>query len=138
MSTTLDDILCAPSPHFGCLCSATLVATSANASLELWAQPAHATFAPSQPGVLALLPYRPLYVGETITVSLVANNPVPTGLTGFTIPLMFDSNYLQLSGAHTASLWLPPPSVPTRSVSGSRMVVTLSSTARAAGAQNNL
>lgn len=106
------------------------VATSAAADVHLQATPAAPAFSPSIPGLLVTLPYRPLHYGETIKVSLEAVNPLVLGLTGFVVPLRFDSQRLQLTRAVASNLWLPV-AVNLRGVQGSFDVVELSVAGRA-------
>lgn len=51
------------------------------------------------------LPYRPVYYGETITVTIVAANPTPTPLSRFSVPLRWNSNVLTYVSASAGPLW---------------------------------
>eukprot|EP00775_Hariotina_reticulata_P010661 gene10661-10820_t len=108
------------------------VAVSAAAAVTLRAPPSPAAFAPSSPGLLVTLPYRPVYAGETFKVTLQAVNPLMQGLSGFTVPLRYDRRILELRTINTSSLWLPAVVSP-RPVAGYEEVREVAVADRAAG-----
>lgn len=102
------------------------VAAAKLSGLQLVAPPTIAAFTPtSQPGVLVTMPYRPVYFGETIKVSLQAVNPLMQGITGFTLPLRYDKTSLEFREARSADLW-QQAAVTTRADGGNFELATLS------------
>jgi hypothetical protein len=51
------------------------------------------------------MPYRQVYAGEVITVSVQAVNPLMQGITGFTLPLQYDKALLEFREARSGDLW---------------------------------
>lgn len=90
------------------------------------APPVIAAFAPtSQPGLLVMMPYRFVYFGEVIKISFLAVNQLMQGLTGFTLPVRYDTTTLQLREASSAALW-QQVSVTTRPDGGTSAVTIMS------------
>lgn len=84
----------------------TQVAAADASGLQLAAPPTILAFTPtSQPGVLVTMPYRPVFFGETIKVSVQAVNPLMQGVAGFTLPLRYDRTLLEFREALSADLW---------------------------------
>lgn len=89
-----------------CICRNAQAATAEIPGLQLLAPPAIPAFTPSsQPGVLVTMPYRQVYAGETIKVTLQAVNPLMQGITGFTLPLRYDKTILEFREARSGDLW---------------------------------
>lgn len=117
------------------LCRTTQVASAEVSGLQLLAPPTIPAFAPSsQPGLLVTMPYRSVYFGETVKVSLQAVNPLMQGLTGFTLPLRYDKTLLELREVRSGELW-QPAAVTTRADGGNFEVTVLS--AGRSGAQGD-
>lgn len=110
-----------------CLVRRTAEAASTDVSgLQLLAPPVIPAFTPtSQPGVLVTMPYRTVFFGETVKVSLQAVNPLMQGVTGFTLPLRYDKTLLEFREARSTELW-QQPAVTTRADGGNFEVATLS------------
>lgn len=103
--------MCTHAPaQLGCnrcfACRVAQVATAEVSGLQLLAPPVIPAFTPtSQPGVLVTMPYRQVYAGEVITVSVQAVNPLMQGITGFTLPLQYDKTLLEFREARSGDLW---------------------------------
>jgi hypothetical protein len=80
--------------------------------------------------MLITLPYRPVHSTEPIKVTVEAVNPLTQGVTGFVVPLRYDTARLTFVRAVASSLWLPV-AVSQRGVVGSYNVVEISVAGRA-------
>lgn len=109
------------------------MASSPSAPVQLLAAPALTPFAPSSPGILATLPARALYPGETFSVALTAANPRGQGITRWSLPLRYDGAQLDLAGVVASELWLPVATGASAAVAGSMRELVVSVAARAAG-----
>jgi hypothetical protein len=79
------------------------------------------------------MPYRAVRPGEALRVSVVAVNPLPTGITGFTLALRYDTARLAfVSAIAPAGLWLSP-AVGLRPGPGNYGELEVSSAGRALG-----
>jgi hypothetical protein len=109
------------------MCRTTQAASVQVTGLQLLAAPAIAAFTPtSQPGLMVTMPYRSVYFGETIKVSLQAVNPLMRGITGFTLPLRYDTTLLEFREARSSALWQQVTVTPPRADGGNYFVVSLS------------
>lgn len=110
-----------------CMYRATQAASAQVTGLQLLAPPAVPAFTPtSQPGLLVTMPYRSVFFGETIKVSLQAVNPLMRGITGFTLPLHYDTTLLEFREARSSALWQQVTVAPPRADGGNYFVVSLS------------
>jgi hypothetical protein len=71
------------------------------------------------------MPYRTVFFGETVKVSLQAVNPLMQGVTGFTLPLRYDKTLLEFREARSIDLW-QQPTVAIQAGGGNFEVATLS------------
>jgi hypothetical protein len=71
------------------------------------------------------MPFRSVYFGEVIKVSVQAVNPLMQGVTGFALPLRYDKTLLEFRQARTGDLW-QTAAVTTVADSGNFEVASLS------------
>jgi hypothetical protein len=71
-----------------------------------------------------------VHFSEPVKITIEAVNPLTQGLTGFVVPLRFDTARLTFVRAVASTLWLPV-SVSQRGVVGSYNVVEISVAGRA-------
>lgn len=81
---------------------------------------------------MALVSARPLHTGETFTLTLTAVNPLPQALTGWTVPVRYDTLKLQLVNVTGSALWRAPLTISTNVV-GNNMLCTITATGQAGG-----